>query len=172
VSKVQTFKEIFLDFISYESSLFHFDLPNTLEKLYGALPDPAYPTVIGRKLTNLCITLNEHPCIRFQASSTYAREIATALNQGLLSYKRANPTFLCNGDDSRNERDRGQILILDPLSPLMHEYTYQAMVNDLLDVKDGVISNTVMTNKGTEDEKQAILNENDELWIQSSSRAI
>jgi hypothetical protein len=64
VSKVQTFKEIFLDFIAYESSLYHFDLPSTLDKLYGALPYPAFPTVLGRKLANLCITLNELPCIR------------------------------------------------------------------------------------------------------------
>ena len=36
-------------------------------------------------------------------------------------------------------RPRGTLLIvdrsIDPLAPLMHEYTYQAMINDLLQVK-------------------------------------
>ncbi len=170
VSKVKTFKEIYLDFISNESSVFHLDLPNTLDKLYGALPDPAYPALLGRKLANLCVNLNEHPCIRYQGSSVYARDMATALHQSLLQYKRSNPQFLCNGDDARHDRERGQFLILDrsfdPLSPLMHEYTYQAMANDLLDVDDGVISYKTTTNKGSEEEKQALLSESDEFWME------
>ena len=69
VNRVKSFKEIFLDFISHESNVFHFDLPNTLDKLYGALPDPDYPSLLGKKIANVCITLNEHPCIRFQVYS-------------------------------------------------------------------------------------------------------
>lgn len=170
VSKVKTFKEIYLDFLSVESSVYHFDLPNSLEKLYGVSADSSFPAFLGRKLVNLCVTLNEHPCIRYQGTSPFSRDIATSLHQGLLAYKRANPTFWCYGEDKHTERDRAQILILDrsfdPLSPLMHEYTYQAMVNDLLEVADGVISYKTTTNKGTEEEKQAILNESDEFWLE------
>ena len=141
-----------------------------MEKLYGTLPDPAYPNVLGKKLANLCITLNEHPCIRFQGNSPFAREMATALHQNLLQYKRSNPSFWCNGDDNHHDRERGQILILDrsfdALSPLMHEYTYQAMANDLLDVEDGIISYKTVTNKGTEEEKKGLLNENDDFWLE------
>lgn len=168
VSKVKTFKEINLDFLATETSTYQLDLPNSLERLYGVSPDSSFPAFLGKKLVNMCVTLNEHPCIRYQGSSPFARDIATALHQGLLQYKRANPTFWCNGEDKHNERERAQILILDrsfdPLSPLMHEYTYQAMINDLLDVSDGVISYKTTTNKG-EDEKQALLNESDEFWM-------
>jgi syntaxin-binding protein 1 len=42
------------------------------------------------------------------------------------------------------ERDRSTLLLLDRsldvLSPLMHEFTYQAMVNDLLNIDDDKIS--------------------------------
>jgi hypothetical protein len=68
---VKSFKEIFLDFISHESNVFHLDLPSTLDKLYGALPDPDYPVLLGKKIANVCITLNEHPCIRFQVCILY-----------------------------------------------------------------------------------------------------
>lgn len=169
VSKVKTFKEINLDYLAVESSVFHFDMPDALEKMYGSLPDSAYPSVLGRKLANLCITLNEHPCIRYQQSSAYSREIANALHQTLMQFKRANTKFWCQGDDKHTDRERGQILILDrsfdPLSPLMHEYTYQAMVNDLLDIEDGVVNYETQTNTGTA-EKQALLNENDEIWVE------
>jgi syntaxin-binding protein 1 len=170
VSKVKTFKEISFDFLSVESSVFHLDLTNSLDMLYGVSADSTFPAMLGRKLVNLCVTLNEHPCIRYQGSSPFSRDIATSLHQGLLAYKRSNPAFWCYGDDKHTDRERAQILILDrsfdPLSPLMHEYTYQAMVNDLLDVTDGVISYKAMTNKGVEEEKQAILNENDEFWLE------
>jgi syntaxin-binding protein 1 len=170
VSKVKTFKEINLDFLCLESNVWHLDQPNSMDKLYSVTPDNSYPALLGRRLANLCITLNEHPCIRYQGSSQFSRDIATALHQTLQQYKRNNPAFWCYGDDRHNERERAQILILDrsfdPLTPLMHEYTYQAMVNDLLEVEDGVISYTTVTNKGTEEEHKAILNENDELWAE------
>lgn len=168
VSKVKTCKEISLDFLCVESNVWHMDEPNALEKLYSSAPDHSFPATLGRRLANLCVTLNEHPCIRYQGSSQFSRDIATSLHQTLTAYKRANPTFWVYGDDRHGERERAQILILDrsfdPLSPLMHEYTYQAMANDLLEVDDGVIAYKTTTNRGTEEEHKAILNENDEMW--------
>lgn len=171
VSKVKTFKEISLDFICAETNVFHFDMSDALEKLYGTAKDASFPAQLGKRLANLCITLNEHPSIRYQGSSAYAREIATSLHQTILQYKRTNPTFWTYGDDHiHHERERAQILILDRsfdcLSPLMHEYTYQAMANDLLDVNEGVINYKTTTNKGVEQEKQGLLNENDEFWVE------
>lgn len=169
VAKVKTCKEIALDFLCVESNVWHIDENNALDRLYGAAPDNSYAAFLGRKIANLCITLNEHPCIRYQGSSPFSRDIATSLHQTLQAHKRTNPTFWCYGDDRHTERERGQILILDrsfdPLSPLMHEYTYQAMVNDLLNVEDGVIAYKSETNRGSQEEHQAILNENDEMWV-------
>lgn len=170
VSRVKTFKEIFLDFLAVESSVYHFDLKDSITSLYGHPTDPAFPAVIGRRLANLCITLREHPCIRYQKSSKFASEVAATLHQTIVQFKRSNPSFVCHGEDAHHDRDRGQILILDrsfdPVSPLMHEYTYQAMANDLLEVDDGVISYTTTTNKNAVVEKQAILNESDEIWLE------
>mmetsp|Transcript_122692 Transcript_122692/g.346890 ORF Transcript_122692/g.346890 Transcript_122692/m.346890 type:complete len:627 (+) Transcript_122692:18-1898(+) len=169
VSKVKTFKEIPMNFIAMETSVYHFDMPDSLERLYSTSPEPGYAAQLGQRLAHLCITLNEHPSIRYQESSPFAREIATTLHQTMVQYKRANPSFWAYGDDhNHNERDRGQILILDRsfdvLSPLMHEYTYQCMATDLLDVDDGVISYEATTNRGNKEERQAVLNENDALW--------
>lgn len=171
VSKIKTFKEVNIEYLVQESCAYHLNMPNTLAKLYGALPDPAYPALLGRKLATLCITLNEHPCIRYQASSAAAREIATSLHQTLVLYKRANPTVSFNGDDVHQDRERAQLLIcdrtFDPLTPLMHEYTYQSMVYDLLPVEDGnVITYSTQTNRGETLEKKALLNEADELWVE------
>lgn len=170
ISKVKTFKEISLDFLAPESSVYHFDMPNALETLYSApRGDVGFSRALGRRLAHLCITLNEHPSIRYQGSSPYAAQIATTLHETLQEYKQNNPHHWTYGDGGHSERDRAQILILDRsfdvLSPLMHEYTYQAMVNDLLDVDEGVISYETTTNTKVET-KQGVLGENDELWVE------
>ena len=41
------------------------------------------------------------------------------------------------------------------------------MAFDLLCVEDGVIEYTASTNKGTEDVRKGVLNENDEFWMVS-----
>jgi syntaxin-binding protein 1 len=168
-SKIKTFKEINLDFVSSESNVFHFDMPLTLPKLLGHAPDSNCPKVLGEKLATTCITLNEFPSIRYQASSRFATEMATTVVKILSDFKQANKAWWCNGEGEHQDRERGTLLLLDrsfdPISPLMHEYTYQTMVNDLLPIKDGVISYKAEQNQGSV-EKKVLLNENDELWVE------
>lgn len=170
-SKIKTLKEVHMDFVASEGNVFHFDSPDALSRLFGDSPDVNCPSTLARKLATVCITLNEQPSIRYMASSRFAQETATVLNRLLTDFKRANPTFWAYGEDAHQERDRGQLLILDrsfdPLSPLMHEYTYQAMVEDLLPVRDGgVISYSTETASNQKVEKEVILNDSDELWVE------
>ena len=167
--KIKTFKELNLHFVTSESNVFHFDMHSSLTRLYGEPTDPVCPIQIAQKLATLCITLNEFPSIKYQISSAYATTIATTTLNILENFKRTNSNFWSHGDDGRQDRERGILLIVDrsfdPLSPLMHEFTYQAMVNDLLPVKDGIISIVAETNSGAKVEKKAILNEADEYWV-------
>jgi syntaxin-binding protein 1 len=171
VNKIKTFKEVSLDFLAIESNVFHFDLVNSLEQLYGVSPNTNYPEYLGKKLAHFCITMNEHPCIRYQGSSSLSRDIAQHLHTTITTFKRNNNDWWCYGDDRHSDRERAQILVLDrsfdPLTPLMHEYNYQAMVIDLLDVEDGaIVSYETTTNRGAKVTNRAILNENDELWLE------
>lgn len=97
-SKIKTFKEINLDFVSSESNVFHFDMPLTLPKLLGHAPDSNCPKVLGEKLATTCITLNEFPCIRYQTSSRFATEMATTVVKILSDFKQANAAWWCNGE--------------------------------------------------------------------------
>lgn len=168
-SKIKTFKEVNLDFVSSESNVFHCDLPLTLPRLIGHAPDPTCPKVLAEKLATTCITLNEFPSIRFQKSSPFASEMATTVVKILSDFKQSNKAWWRNGEGDHQDRERASLLLLDrsfdPISPLMHEYTYQTMVNDLLPIKDGVISYKMEQNKGSV-EKKVLLNESDELWVE------
>jgi hypothetical protein len=170
IGKVKTCKEVHLDFLALEGSVYQMDLKDSLSKMYGRVADNARTVVMAQKLASVCIMLNEHPNIRYQQSSQIAREIAGNVHRILSDYKSRNPSHLIHGDDSAtSDRERGQLLILDrtfdPLSPLMHEYTYQAMANDLLEVNDqGLISYEVDTGKGSQTKETILNSEGDELW--------
>ena len=169
VDRIQTLKEINMDFVTSERNVFHFDTPDSLAKMYGKLPDNSHPWKMARQLATLCITIGEQPAIRYQGSSQYAREIGVKLNEHLKEFRESNPSIQFRGDPGSN-KERAQILILDRTydvtTPLMHEYTYQAMANDLLNIEDGVVSIKVETRGGGGAKKQALLNENDELWVE------
>ena len=178
LSKIKTLKEIPFDFLAPENWLFHFDMSNCFSNLFSKTSSSDLTEIMARKLTTLCITLNEYPNIRYQASSQLAKIIATKLNQSLIEYKKANPDFIVHGEDASSDRDRGQLLIVDrifdPVTPLMHEYTYQAMANDLLAIDEhGMIHYETNTEKGEKVKKEAILNsEADELWVEHRHKHI
>lgn len=167
---MKTFKEINIDYLTIEPIVFHLDQPNSLEKIYGVVPDPSFAAQVGHHLVNLCISLNEHPCIRYQGNSRFANEVATALHQGLMQYKRTNPAFWCYGDDRHTDRERAQILIVDrsfdALTPLIHEFSYQAIAYDLLDINEGVYNYQIELGKGSQ-ETTVLLNESDEFWTEN-----
>jgi syntaxin-binding protein 1 len=57
---------------------------------------------------------------------------------------------------------------MDVYAPLLHEFTYQAMVHDLLPIKDGdkVTYKTVINEGGANEEtKDMEIGENDKVWV-------
>lgn len=57
---------------------------------------------------------------------------------------------------------------MDVYSPLLHEFTYQAMVHDLLPVQDGdKVTYKTVINEGTakEELKEMEISDNDKVWV-------
>ena len=169
LERIQTFTESYINFITSESHVFHLDYNECMRKIFGVQPDPNFAFFIAGKLTTLCITMNEHPIIKFQVNSTFAKTIAVFLQQNMIQYKEKNRSFWTYGEEGHQERERSVMVILDrsfdALTPLMHEYTYQALAQDLLEIKDNIIPVKVTTNAGETLTKEAVLNENDDLWL-------
>lgn len=94
-----------------------------------------------------------------------SKKIAVQVQNDLDEYMSNNPEF-----PAPSERQRGVLFVvdrtMDPAAPLLHEFWYQAMVNDLLKVEDGTrykykYENTV----GAKETRVAILDDNDEVWV-------
>ena len=56
----------------------------------------------------------------------------------------------------------------DPLTPLAHDWTYEGLVYDLLDIDNatGVYKYQAELEGGRKETKQAILNESDKVWME------
>ncbi|GBE89630.1 Protein transport protein [Sparassis crispa] len=91
--------------------------------------------------------------------------LAFMVQNDLDEYKKANPDFPA----SDAQRPRSTLIItdrtMDTVAPLLHEFTYQAMANDLLPIEDG----TKYTYKfqsaiGAYEDKTATLSDADNVW--------
>jgi len=79
--------------------------------------------------------------------------------------RKASPEFASAVKEASN---RATLLILDRsfdvIAPILHEFTYQAMIYDLLNVQNDHYHYSVQTNDGGTKEKDVILSEVDPLW--------
>ncbi|KDQ61398.1 hypothetical protein JAAARDRAFT_30828 [Jaapia argillacea MUCL 33604] len=92
--------------------------------------------------------------------------IAFELQSVLDEYKKANPEF---PKKENPPRPRSTFIVtdraMDMVAPFVHEFTYQAMVNDLLPVEDGTkYTYKFQSSMGTFENKTATLSDDDSVW--------
>ena len=172
--------EVNVDFLVKEERAYHFDRRDLFAPIYLRNSRKIEQT-LAEKLVTVCVTLNEYPHIRYANDSPACNALAKVFHKKMDDYLRNNPEWWYHGDSSHTDRARGTLLLLDRkndcLSPLMHDFTYQAMVNDLLPMEEDKISyqsETFTSDEGPMKvmDKDVLLNENDALWVELRSRHI
>jgi syntaxin-binding protein 1 len=172
IGVVAGFKEINLELACIESNAFVLDSPQSLPRLFAPDETPAATEAklqeqhrLAAMIATLCTTLGEMPHIRYSAARPVSSSVAAILQQKLVELSKPGSSF-----PTRNlsDAERPTLLIVDrshdPLSPLLHEFTYQGMVNDVLSVQDDRYRYNYVGNKGQKLSKEVLLNETDPLW--------
>ncbi|KAN0088471.1 Sec1-like protein [Tylopilus felleus] len=234
-------QELFLNFWAVEAQTFSLDSPGLFFNMYSPPKNEAAFKAtrsrleeelmfVSKSITNLCITLNEFPYIRYyfpshhlplgplqphaqtrappppegsnrwrtnlaRGDSARAYEaadtefvtklLAFMVQRNLDEYKRTNTDFPVsthygvvsdvssyphtNQKPSDPARPRGTLIItdrsMDVVAPLIHEFTYQAMCNDLLPIENGTkYTYKFQSSLGTYEDKTATLSDADTVW--------
>jgi len=181
VKRVKALSEINIDFLAKEERAFTFNMRNSFAPIYTRQGSGKFEDLIVNKLVTVCATLNEYPHIRFSKSSKVADGMANLFHKRMDEFVASNPTWWYHGggkDAKQSQRDRGVLLLLDRaddcMTPLMHDFHYQAMVMDLLNVVgDRITTQSETTEDATETSaKDFLLDEKDELWVELRGKHI
>jgi syntaxin-binding protein 1 len=137
-----------VNFVAFESSVYLLNRPSSFLSLYGFKPDTVEREMeaIAKQLISVMDILHENPVVRYhrphvQHDPMQRQSLSTRLAQyiqvELDCYSTLNKQF--GNPDPTQPRpvlyvlDRG----VDMHAALVHEFTYQAMANDLLYMPDG-----------------------------------
>lgn len=161
---VKCLKELNLEFLAVESNVFTFDRPGSFIDLYS----PDHPNQrqeqdrIAQQLLTVCAALGEYPAIRYARGAARPQSVGAMLQGKMDDFKRQVPTYPSSteGQATLIIIDRSQ----DPIAPVIHESTYQAIAYDLLDIQKDRYKYVATLGTGEKKDKEVLLNENDVLW--------
>jgi len=179
IKRLKALSEINADFLVKEQRAFTIDTLVPFSDFFVRGSSGPPEGVIAAKLVTICATMNEYPYIRYRQTSGICSSVASLFKRKMDQYVASNPSWWYHGSGksgSSGERDRSSLLLLDRasdcLTPLMHDFTYQAMVHDLLTMEgDKITYKADGTNEKPED-KDVLLNEKDKLWVELRGKHI
>ncbi|EWG45532.1 hypothetical protein FVEG_06292 [Fusarium verticillioides 7600] len=176
------FQTMFVDFLPRESHLVTLRDPWSFPMLFHPACNAIVPTHmkgLAQKIAGLCITLGEYPKVRYYKPQS-ARHEAAVLCTHLARFVQEELDAYAQWDTSfppPSPRPQATLVItdrsMDLMSPLVHEFSYQAMAHDLLPIKDGdKVTYRTTINEGTPEaeEKDMELTDKDKIWVDNRHR--
>jgi syntaxin-binding protein 1 len=176
--RIAEFKTLHVDYYPRESHLITLRDPWSFPTLFH----PACNSLVGKhmqdlasKIVSVCVSLGEYPMIRYYRPKAPTHEaavlcshLARFVQDEIDAYAQYHESF-----PPPSNRPRGALYIVDRsmdlFSPLVHEFTYQAMAHDLLPIKEGekVTYKTVISEEDDQQAKEMEIGEKDKIWVEN-----
>ncbi|MCL7042568.1 hypothetical protein MKW94_026480 [Papaver nudicaule] len=168
--------EMNLEYLAMDRQGFITDNERALEELYGenTQKHQACLNVMATRIATVFASIGELPFIRYRAAKIDASTVTTmrdlvptklaaAVWNQLTDYKNSLKHF--------PQTETCELLILDrsvdPISPVIHEWTYDAMCHDLLNMDGNKYVHEVPSKTGGQPEKKdVLLKDHDPVWLE------
>ncbi|CAG8937293.1 unnamed protein product [Penicillium salamii] len=133
---VQLVQEQFADFLVTNPDLCSLGMGFPLQRIWSHSPDLWNPDSLQRATEGalaLLLALKKNPLIRYEKNSLLARKLATEVRyhitqeEQLFNFRRTDTPPILLVLDRRD----------DPITPLLTQWTYQAMVHEMLGINNG-----------------------------------
>jgi len=168
ITKIKQMKDLNMDYLAVEKQVFHFDDPSLFYSVYS--PESKDKNKVLKKISSRIVSVfasfGEYPNIRYQSNTAQSNSLATFVQEGLDKLMRSNPEY--SNQAQANGKNKTTLLILDRSSdvvaPLLHEFTYQAMIYDLIGIQSDKYTYDVKTSGGETQQKEVLLSEADPLY--------
>ncbi|KAJ0086006.1 hypothetical protein Patl1_08136 [Pistacia atlantica] len=165
---VQQVQEFYADFVASEPYHFTLNIPSNHLYMLPAVVDPSslqhFSDRVVDGIAAVFLALKRRPVIRYQRTSDIAKRIAQETAK--LMYQQESGLF-----DFRRTEVSPLLLIIDrrddPVTPLLNQWTYQAMVHELIGIQDNKVD---LRNIGKvpKDQQEVVLSSEQDAFFKSN----
>ncbi|CAG8441868.1 14334_t:CDS:10 [Dentiscutata heterogama] len=182
---LKAYKELFIEFHAREAQVYSFESPQSFFRLYSPVENKVNAVFDGelkklaKQILSICVLLEENPLIRYQkgidldpdySNKSLPFKLAQLVQAELDNYTRMKKQLAPGSMQQETQRKRSVLFIMDRTvdmyTPILHEFTYQAMANDLLPIENGQkYSYSYADETGAPANKETTLDETDSIWV-------
>ncbi|KAL4651072.1 hypothetical protein ACB092_01G132800 [Castanea dentata] len=165
---VQQIQEFYADFVAVDPYHFTLNMPSNHIYMLPAVVDtsnlPHFCDRVVDGIASIFLSLKRRPIIRYQRTSDIAKRIAHETAR--LMYQQESGLF-----DFRRMEVSPLLLVIDrrddPVAPLLNQWTYQAMVHELIGIQDNKVD---MRNIGKlpKDQQEVVLSSEQDAFFKAN----
>ncbi|XP_031280347.1 SNARE-interacting protein KEULE-like isoform X1 [Pistacia vera] len=179
LTRIGALREMNLEYFAIDSQGFVTDNERALEELFGDEENPrkgdACLNVMATRIATVFASLREFPSVRYRAAKTLDTMTVTTFND-LVPTKLAAGVWNCllkyrQTIENFPQTETCELLILDrsvdQIAPIIHEWTYDAICHDLLNMEGNkFVQEFPSKTGGLPEKKEFLLEEHDPVWLE------
>lgn len=161
---VREVQEVFADYLAVDRHLFSFNIVGCLQ---GRSWNPHHLQRCAQGLLALLLSVKRRAVVRYEAASEPCARLAERVRDLL----RREAVLIDNNIPFNGEIPTPQLLIIDrrddPVTPLLNQWTYQAMVHELLTINNNRVSLAQLPDVHKDFKEVVLSSEQDEFYAKN-----
>lgn len=178
LARIGALSEMNLEYFAIDSQGFVTDHERALEELFAEDADNknnACLNTMAIRIATVFASLREFPHVHYRAAKSSLDASTMTTFRDLVPTKLAAGVWNCLSKYKTTindfpQRETCDLLIvdrsIDQIAPIIHEWTYDAMCHDLLNMEGNKYVHEAVNKSGTVEKKEVLLEEHDPIWLE------